>query len=94
MHAWIHGFGWYIEIQMKTHTLKISPRFIVPSKRFEAESVAKKHFGWESLHAEPSYCLDVVVYLLKCVFGSDIQLKIEFGRWAHKTIYRGFTHER
>ena len=29
---------------------------------------ALKQFGYESLHVELSCCLDVVVYMLKCVF--------------------------
>ena len=37
--------------------------------------VVIKHFGRESLHLEPSCCLDVVVYMLKCVFWLDILLE-------------------
>ena len=55
-------------------TLKISRRLIVSSKRFAVEFVVIKHFGWESLHVEPSYCSDVVVYTLNCVFCSNILL--------------------
>ena len=46
------------------HTLK----FTVPGERFVVEFVVIKHFTWESLHVEPSYGLDIVVYMLKCVF--------------------------
>ena len=40
--------------------------------------VVIKHFGWESLNVKPSCCLDVVVYMLNCVFWRHIPLKIEF----------------
>ena len=42
---------------------------------FRGGFVVLKHFGWESLHAKPYCGLDVVVYMLKCVFCSDILLK-------------------
>ena len=40
--------------------------------------VVIKHFGWESLNVQPSCCLDVVVYMLNCVFWRHILLEIEF----------------
>ena len=39
-----------------------------------------KHFGWEFLHGEPCCCLDVSIYLLKCLFCWDIVLENEFQR--------------
>ena len=35
---------------------------------FAVEFAVIKHFGRESLHVEPSWGLDVVEYMLKCVF--------------------------
>ena len=40
--------------------------------------VVIKHFGCESLNVQPSCCLDVVVYMLNCVFWRHILLEIEF----------------
>ena len=42
--------------------------FITPRQSFAVEFVVLKHFRGESLHVEPSWCLDVVVYMLKCAF--------------------------
>ena len=49
------------------YVLKISPRFTAPRESFAVEFVVIKHFGRESLHVEPCG-LDVVEYMLKCVF--------------------------
>ena len=37
-----------------------------------------KHFGCKSLNVQPSCCLDVVVYMVNCVFWRHIPLEIEF----------------
>ena len=55
-----------------------SPRFTVPGESFAVEFVVIKHFGCESLHVQPSGCLDVVVYMLNCVFWRHIPLEIQF----------------
>ena len=55
-----------------------SPRFTVLGESFAVEFVVIKHFGCESLHVQPSCCLDVVVYMLNCVFWRHIPLEIEF----------------
>ena len=52
----------------RKHVLKASPRFTAPRESFSVEFVVIKHFGRESLHVEPSCGLDVVKYMLKCVF--------------------------
>ena len=41
---------------------------IAPRQSFTVEFVATKQFGYESLHVAPSCCLDVLVYMLNCVF--------------------------
>ena len=66
----VYKFKWKVETQpkMTEHALKISPRFIAPRQSFAVEFVAIKQFGYESLHVEPPCCLDVVVYMLNCVF--------------------------
>ena len=38
--------------------------------------VVLKHFGFESLNVQPSCCLDVVVYMVNCVFWRHIPLYI------------------
>ena len=57
-----------------------SPRFTAPHENLAVEFVVIKHFGRESLHVEPSYGLDVVEYMLKCMFCLQIPLEIEFKR--------------
>ena len=52
-------------------------RVTAPGDSFAVEFVAIKHFGCESLHVQPC-CLDVVVYMLNCVFWRHILLEIEF----------------
>ena len=52
-----------------------------------------KHFGWESSNVQPSCCLDVVVYMLNCVFWRHIPLEIEF-KVVAQTMHSGVTHER
>ena len=44
--------------------------------------VVLKHFGSEFLHEEPC-CLDVSIYMLKCVFCWDIVLENEFKRCVY-----------
>ena len=47
----------------------------------DSPSLAKAsrwNFGCESLHVQLSCCLDVVVYMLNCVFWRHIPLEIEF----------------
>ena len=51
-----------------TSVEKTPPRFIAPRESFAVEFAVIKHFGRESLHVEPSWGLDVVEYMLKCVF--------------------------
>ena len=50
---------------LKTRT---SPRFTAPRESFAVKFVVMKHFGCESSNVQPSCCLDVVVYMLNCVF--------------------------
>ena len=50
------------------NTLSNSPRFTAPGESFAVEFVVIKHFAWESLRVEPSCGLDIVVYMLKCMF--------------------------
>ena len=52
-----------------------------------------KHFGCESSNVQPSFCLDVVVYMLNCVFWWHIPLEIEF-KVVAQTMHSGITHER
>ena len=58
--------------------------FTVPGKSLAAEFVVIKHFGCESLHVQPFCCLDVVVYMLNCVFWRHIPLEIEFKSWLRQ----------
>ena len=44
------------------NTLSNSPRSTAPGESFI------KHFALESSHVEPSCGLDIVVYMLKCMF--------------------------
>ena len=48
-----------------------------PRKRFAMEFVVIKHFGRESFHVESSCGLDVVEYMLKCVFCWQIPPEIQ-----------------
>ena len=50
------------------NTLSNSPRFTVSGETFAVEFVVIRHFSGESLHVEPSCGLDIVVYVLKCMF--------------------------
>ena len=54
--------------------------YITPGESIAVEFVVIKHFGCESLNVQPSCacCLDVVVYMLNCVFWRHISLEIEF----------------
>ena len=38
------------------------------SRRSLSKFVVSKHLWWEFLHGEPCFRLDVLVYMLKCVF--------------------------
>ena len=49
--------------------------------------VVIKHFGWESLNVQPSSCLDVVVYMLNCVFWRHILLEMD----SYNTILNDYT---
>ena len=53
--------------------------------------VVLKPFGWESLHLEPSCCLEVVVYMLKCVFWQDILLEIALNVGLKTAMFSGIT---
>ena len=98
----MYKFKWKVETQpkMTEHALmiKISPRFIAPRQSFAVEFVVIKQFGYESLHVEPSCCLDVVVYMLNCVFRSHNLLEIEFksrgDAGSDSSMHSGITHER
>ena len=52
------------------------------------------------MNVQPSCCLDVVVYMLNCVFWRHILLEIEFksrvdmGSDSHGILYSGIAHER
>ena len=70
-----------------------SPRFTAPRESFAVEFVVMKHFGCESSNVQPSCCLDVVVYMLNCVFWWHIPLEIEF-KVVAQTMHSGVTHER
>ena len=67
--------------------------FTAPRESFAVEFVVMKHFGWESSNVQPSCCLDVVVYMLNCVFWRHIPLEIEF-KVVAQTMHSGVTHER
>ena len=66
----VYKFKCKVETQpkMTEHAFKISPRFTAPRQSFAVEFVAIKQLAYESLHVEPSRCLDVVVYMFNCVF--------------------------
>ena len=49
-----------------------------PGESIAVEFVVLKHFGFESLNVQPSCCLDVVLYMVNCVFWRHIPLEIEF----------------
>ena len=55
-----------------------SPPLAKASRWNLSKFVVIKHFGSESLIVQPSCCLDVVVYMLNCVFWRHILLQIEF----------------
>ena len=55
-----------------------SPRFTAPGESIAVEFVIIKYFGCESLNVQPSCCLDVVVYMVNCVFWRHFPLEIEF----------------
>ena len=55
-----------------------SPPLAKASRWNLSKFVVIKHFGWESLNVQPSSCLDVVVYMLNCVFWRHILLEMEF----------------
>ena len=66
--------------------------FTAPRESFAVEFVVMKHFGCESSNVQPC-CLDVVVYMLNCVFWWHIPLEIEF-KVVAQTMHSGVTHER
>ena len=55
---------------------------------------------WMRINVQPSCCLDVVVYMLNCVFWRHILLEIEFksrvdmAQIASGILYSGIAHER
>ena len=52
--------------------------FMATASRWNlSKFVVIKHFGWESLNVQPC-CLDVVLYMLNCVFWRHIPLEIEY----------------
>ena len=68
----VYNFKWKHSGRCEKHALKTrsqsSLRFIAPGESFTVEFVVIKHFPQESLHVEPSCGLDIVVYMLKCMF--------------------------
>ena len=68
----VYNFKWKHSGRSEKHALETrsqsSLRFIAPGESFTVELVATKHFTSESLHVEPSCGLDIVVYMLKCMF--------------------------
>ena len=68
----VYNFKWKHCGRCEKHALEtrsqISPRFIASGKSFTVEFVVIKHFARGSLHVEPSCDLDIVVYMLKCMF--------------------------
>ena len=55
------------------------------SRRSLSKFVVTKHLWWELLHEEPCFCLDVLVYMLKCVFCSHILITCANFRHRKKT---------
>ena len=80
---WQHSGRWQ-KHALETHS-QSSPRLTAPSQSFAVEFVVIKHFGWESLHVEPSCGLYIVVYMLKCMFCWHIPPLNAVFRWAHAT---------
>ena len=68
----VYNFKWnHSEKMTETrvgNSLSNSSRFTAPGESFAVELVAIKHFAWESLYVELSCGLDIVVYMLKCIF--------------------------
>ena len=60
------------------HAYRDSPPLAKASRWNLSKFVVIKHLGWESLNVQSSCCLDVVVYMLNCVFWRHILLEIEF----------------
>ena len=89
----MYKFKWKVETAK--HALS---KFHRDSSRFAVEFVAIKQFWYESLHVEPSCCLDVVVYMLKCVFWWHNLLGIELNSrgdtGSDSSMHSGITHER
>ena len=88
---------------LSTFTLDSRPstfRYTQTSRGNLSNFVVIKHFGEESLNVQPSCCLDVVVYMLNCVFWRHILLEIELKvvlTWVQIAIgipYSGIAHER
>ena len=50
------------------HVLKVHCNSSPLAKASRWNFVVIKHFARESLHVEPSCALDIVVYMLKCMF--------------------------
>ena len=69
-------FGNHENMLSKHH--RDSPPLTTASRWNLSKFVVIKHFGWESLNVQPSCCLDVVLYMLNCVFWRHIPLEIEF----------------
>ena len=85
----VYNFRWKHSRRWLNHALQTrsqsSLRFNAPGEYFAMEFVVIKHFAWEFLHVEPSCGLDIVVYMLKCMFCWHIPPLNAVFRWAHAT---------
>ena len=72
----IFDFVYHGNMLSKHH--RDSPPLAKASRWNLSKFVVIKHFRRESLNVQPSCCLDVVVYMLNCVFWRHILLEIEF----------------
>ena len=69
-----HEFDRCVKIEVEAQRKMTVARFqnsisiYRPSRWNLSKFVVIKHFGSESLHEEPSCCLDFIVYRINCVF--------------------------
>ena len=69
----VYNFKWKHSGRCEKHVLETRSQSSLAILQFTGESftvefVVIKHFSGESLHVEPSCGLDIVVYMLKCMF--------------------------
>ena len=74
----IRARNWRYNRNMLSKHHRDSPPLATASRGNLSKFVVIEHFGWESMNIQPSCCLNVVLYMLNCVFWRHIQLKIEF----------------